>query len=291
MGAFGVKRFWFAFVVVTAIWPAVSLADLKKPETVTETLQMMADAYRAMEGVVSVKIDVADNSLSLMLEDEHEVFAYPDNLHQKLITSDTAEERQEIFDFHIQSTLSALQQADRDVTPIDLDRLFPVIRHKSFTEHRETGGDGPKPYIAGELGDSYILYALDSDASVSYLTTEDAEELGLDAAAFDSKGQENLERKYQDLSIEGDSVYVLTLDGFYESSFVTFTPLWEAVDAQIGTVLMAVPARDLVIFLDGDQPGNAETLRALLTEISPDLSYPVSDLLYEWRESAWSVVR
>ena len=69
------------------------------------------------------------------------------------------------------------------------------------------------------------------------------------------------------------------------------TPLWEAIDAQIGTVLMAVPARDLVIFLDGDHPGSAENLRALLAEISPDLSYPVSDLIYEWREGAWSIVR
>ena len=71
---------------------------------------------------------------------------------------------------------------------------------------------------------------------------------------------------------------------------MTFSPLWQAIDDQIGTVMMAVPARDLVIFVDSPQSGSAAYLRELLVDIAPDLSYPISDHIFEWRDDAWVVV-
>ena len=266
------------------------LADLEKPDNQTETLRIMAEAYRAMEEVASATIDTEENKLIVVLEDGEEVFAFPDNLHQKLITADTDADRQDIFDFHVQATLSGLSHSDKDIELADLDRLLPVIRHRDYLAHQGPEGETPDPFVAGTLGDSYILYVIDSETSVSYLTKENAAELGQDAASLQHKAQQNLERKYQDLKIEGDGVYFLVLDGFYESSLVTFSPLWQAIDDQIGTVMMAVPARDLVIFVDSSQSGSAAYLKDFLTDIAPDLSYPVSDLVYEWRDGAWMVI-
>ncbi len=290
MGSSLVTKIRALLLIGALFWPATVLADLKKPDNQTETLRMMADAYRAMEEVVSATIDTKENKLILVLDDDEELFVFPDNLHQKLITAESDKDRQDIFDFHIQATLSGLIEADKDITLADLDRLLPVIRHRDYLEHQGPEGDRPDPFVAGTLGDSYILYVIDSDTSVSYLTKENAAELAQDATSLQYKAQQNLEQKYQDLKIEGDGVYFLVLDGFYESSLVTFSPLWQAIDEQIGTVMMAVPARDLVIFVDSSQSGSAAYLRELLVDIAPDLSYPISDHIFEWRDDVWVVV-
>ncbi|MEO3416589.1 DUF1444 family protein [Roseovarius sp. CAU 1744] len=283
------KRLGTALVFLWA-WTGAAISEIGAPNGVSDTLQWMSEALEAHPETERTVIHKDEGNILLHLKSGTEMVVFPDNLHQKLVTADDDHARQEIFDFHIESVFGSLASSDEGLTPSDLERVFPVIRHREYRETARSEFPKLQFHSSQSLGDSDILYVVDKGDTVSFLTIADLERLKLDSERLRAIGNDNLRRKFDDLRIEGEGVYFLTLDGFYESSFVTFIPMWREIDAQLGEILMAVPARDLVIFVDGAVPESRDYLSELVASLAQDLSYPVSDHLYTWNNDAWIVV-
>jgi uncharacterized protein YtpQ (UPF0354 family) len=140
-------------------------------------------------------------------------------------------------------------------------------------------------------GDLVILWVLDSPTSTSSVTAELLEDNRLDTEKLAEKALENLTRKASDIqtSSENGMTFVL-LDEYYESSLMLLPDLWQAIDDDLGTVVAGVPSRDLLIYVDGDNPDDVAELRDLVERMSGQLSYPVSGDLFRWDGSAWQLL-
>lgn len=291
MGAASPVKRLKSFLFCLLLWPGAVLADLDRPDTLDETMQWMADAFEATEDVTSVEIDTANERLLLRIDAEEEpLISYPHNLHQLLGNAETGQERQEFFDFHVLAILETLQAGDMALTVQNLSRIYPVIRHVSMRHNTDLLEPDNEYARGGTMGDTDILYVIDDEMSVKYLMTHDMATLGLTNRKLQEIARGNLALKLENITVEGDGLYMLVLDGFYESSAVTYAPFWEDMSTYMDRVLMAVPARDLVVFADGANPQAERVLRDVIRDFSTKSAYPVSEQLYLWDDGEWETL-
>ena len=277
------------------LWPLIAVAELSKPRDLNETMEWMAEALRALEPVDRVTIDRDGERILLQLntadQPGDDTVVYPHNMHDTLTYLTDPNERQEVFDFRIQAVFDYAVSGSLEYTAKDLHRIYPVLRHNSLqTTYVADDGTTTHLLVGDAIGDANIFYVMDSDKSVSYLSAEILPELGLNEQKLKEIARGNLIRKAEDLNIDGDGIYFLELDGFYESSFVLHSPLWREIDAQIEQVLMAFPTRDLVVFSDGTNPAALGVMRDIVKEFNQTAPYPLSDLVFSWEGDGWQVV-
>ncbi len=82
-------------------------------------------------------------------------------------------------------------------------------------------------------------------------------------------------------------IYSLTYDGYYETAFLIHAPLWRQIDEQLGEILMVFPTRDLVVFVDGEQPGARDILKEIVVGFNDTGAYPISEFIYSWQNDGW----
>jgi hypothetical protein len=61
--------------------------------------------------------------------------------------------------------------------------------------------------------------------------------------------------------------------------------------AQGGTLIVAVPATDAVLYIGEDSALAIDALRALVMDVMARAPNRLSSVLLRWRESGWEVVR
>ncbi len=267
--------------------PLAALAEMAAPTSIGDLLNLMAKELRAAETPYTFNVDYENERIEVVTASDETGVIYPHNLFRTLAAQENGTERQTAFDFHISAILDSYLRETSALSSADLGRIFPVLRHESFIKF-EDAGEGTPDILAEEfLGDVKTLFVIDSENSVSYMTASELEDLGLSVEKLSEIAQGNLRLKYDNLQIEGGGLYFLVLDGFYESSFVTFKPLWQTLDQQLGTILMAAPARDLVVFGDADNPELEPALRDLVQQINAEGAYPLSERLFKWQGETW----
>ncbi len=270
---------------------SVAQADIAKPKALSDTLALMADALQQEDLISEVTIDHADQSLAVTYTDDSEITAFPDNLHAKLSSAGSDAERQTIFDEHIATIIAVYHQQDEALSPADHAQIYPVLRHRDYRTFTDSQSPEAKLVTAGSIGDTDILFVLDSPKSVQFIKEGDLAALELDMKALEEVARTNLARKKQELRVEGGGPYMLILDGFYEASMLLDDALWDSIEDQVGAVLLAMPNRDLIFFLPAATPDAEKTLRGLIAEYGAALPYPLSDHVFRRNGSDWVVVQ
>ncbi len=278
------------FVLLCWLTPTAVLAELDRPKSIEETLDWMAEALAEYEGVSNVRVDSEGRFVDVELGPDNELKLFPDNLYLSLTQLDEHDDRQEALDRHIRVSIEAALRDPESHSGADLNRIYPVLRHRSYKENIEVLEPGQKIVAGTILGDSEVLFVYDSEQSVSFVQMQDLEALELNRKSLREHAYGNLRRKYDDLTIDGDGLYYLVLDGFYESSFVTFKPLWRELVPQFQELLMVFPTRDLVVFADGAHHGSEQALREVARDFSSTSAYMISELIYRWEGDGWQPI-
>ncbi len=269
----------FGMAVALCVCTSIALAQVSRPDTVEETLSLLQRALIANDRVTNAKIDTADNSVKFTFDDDLEATSFPDNLHRQLQLAKSDTERQEALDFFIASALDAIEPR-----PLDIQSVLPAIRYETLGMSDSTTSELVSvPFVA----DMRIFFVQDMPTSMSFLSHEDLKELGLTKAQLRSHAMENWQAKGWQPKIDGDGIYILVLDGVYEASFLLDTALWSHIDTQLGQIIMAAPARDLVVFADNEQEGAEQALRDIIAKYAPTASHPLSEKLLAWKNDAW----
>lgn len=185
---------------------------------------------------------------------------------------------------------------DRTAAPTR-EAIRIVVRSADYVrgaEEATRGGKGslqPRPLVEGLV----LLPVLDFPRSIRMLTERDNEALGISLDEAFRIGLSNLER---DL---GPVLKVATPAGRgqigqlsgnpYDTSRVAQAAQWTPLaEAQGGTLIVAVPATDIVLYISESTPAAIGALRTAVKHVASRAPNPLSTVLLRWSPQGWQLV-
>ena len=281
------------------IWLMLAMpmgAQTPVPQSIADTLELMRGAYQADPRVSNVIVNFDQKYLSFQVDGSDTQISFPDNLHILLTQAQTDAERTEILNRMAQSAIQSIVALTLDV-PFDVANVIPIVRNATYgidvllVDGHDTNIQEMTPLISFPfVGDMRIFLVEDAPKVVKFLTKADLQttELGVDALLLEAVM--NARSGLEDVKIENQGgLSFLIFDGNYETSFLTTPSLWNDLDTQIGTIVAVVAARDLVLFVDGDDATALADLREVIKPEISQFSYPISTTLITWKDGRWSL--
>jgi uncharacterized protein YtpQ (UPF0354 family) len=178
------------------------------------------------------------------------------------------------------------------------DALRVVVRTTAYADavaQQTAGGkDGliRRPFVEGLV----TLPMLDAERSARLLGEADRKTLGLSQDEAYEVGLANLRLALKptvDVARPVQRGALRRLEGdYYESGRLLLHADWAPLaQAQGGVLIVALPAKDVLIYSADDSSSGLDALRAMASEVSRRSSAKLSDVLLRWTESGWQVVR
>lgn len=146
--------------------------------------------------------------------------------------------------------------------------------------------------VLRELGNGLLVaYVVDSGQSFEYVQSRHLLKAGIVADDLHVTAMNNL------LVFMGErtrmqphgNIFAMFLDGNFESSLLLVDQLWDqalVAYAQNGFVV-AVPARDVLAFTDGNSAAGIAELRGLVSKLFPNGDHLISQDLFKRQSGRW----
>lgn len=143
-------------------WLATTGCSNADTEEIDRAARLLETQLLTDPSVKSVE-RVEANRLHVLLNDGKEVDSYLDNISAELTSSDENPEA-----IAARYARIAVASAGASVAPIELDRIYPIVRNRSYIEQiAKTYGDNANLPAAIPLAADYmVLFALDSEESL-----------------------------------------------------------------------------------------------------------------------------
>ena len=191
--------------------------------------------------------------------------------------------------------VGTLMQLGEPSAGLDRQRIVPVIKDRAWlTELQRAGGhseDEPVPYMYDLFNrDLVIVYAEDSEGSIAYFSPHAFEVSGIPRGELRALALANLERLLSPIDIEvGGGISRVIAGGCYEASVLLLDWLWSGGELRVdGEIVVAVPARDLLLFTGTANKADVDKLRALANEWVAKATYPLTERLFVYRKGRFS---
>jgi uncharacterized protein YtpQ (UPF0354 family) len=152
--------------------------------------------------------------------------------------------------------------------------------------------DPSTPVIDFLVGSLVVLYAFDLDDQFRMVTHHDLDALGVDQAALVTAASDNLIDRMGELQIleRPDGCGMLRLDGNLESSALLVPQLWRDIAGILSDeVIVAVPARDIVLFCGFGNERNREALSAARDRALAVGDHIMTKDLLRFHDDAWQI--
>lgn len=302
----------FIATLLTLACALTAQAEIARPETLDETLNLMHEQFLDDPRVTSTNADLEQRYISFRINDGPIQISLPDTIHKTMqeAASDTA--RQQALEKFINFTIEVSQSVAPEAA-LDLAKIYPVIRPTGFgsepfeddaSDEFHPKGFGTKrfgyedqeeaqslPVTLPFAADMSLFFVQDNEQIIQFVTVGDLAQLEIDAADLKAIALQNQQSRTWDLEIEGgDGLYILSLDGDFETSFMLNHSFWQGVRVGLGSIVAVVAAPDLVFFVDGDVEGAVETLLTLVDPTINEFAAPISTTPLKWRNGVWTPV-
>jgi len=237
----------------------------------------------SVEGPLALRIKMADN---------FEIMAYLDNPWGR--SKDNPSVR---FDA-LMAQYQALEETRKvDPKANEINCLIPLVKDAEYVNTiNRWNASAPHPEkLACEplVGDLYLVYAIDRADSMQMANTSDLSKYKLDRAAARQRAWSNFIRTHGRPRIEsGNGIHYLVGDGITESSWLLDDKFWSA-QAKLfksGTLSAMVPARDAVIFVEGNDRAAIDKMRNAALAIFDRGDHVISKKLFAWNGGKWSAI-
>lgn len=197
---------------------------------------------------------------------------------------------------YVQAIVDMQQQA---AAPPSREALRLVVRTAEFAEGAAgtSAAAGKTGFIRRPVAEGLVaMLMLDSPRSARLVSEADCQALGLSADEAYALGLANLQRQLLPLAQAGKPVApgaFGTLEGdFYESGRVLLHESWAGLArGQKGVLIVALPAKNLILYSADDSPAGLAALRTLARESARRSPGPLSEVLLRWSPSGWDVLR
>jgi uncharacterized protein YtpQ (UPF0354 family) len=237
------------------------------------------DVETRITGALKLSVEWRDSG-------QHQIFL--DNAYTQYETEPADLEK--ILSTYITASLESIQSADDGFDPA---RLVPVIKDGGYLDEIRSSlnsgdGGGEDLSLVHERynDDLVILYAEDTPSNIRYFTEDAVEDLGLAESELRARAIENLRGLLPAIEMRGeDGTYMLTADGNYEASLLLFDDIWVSGQIEVrGELVVAVPARDMLLVTGSEDPGGLELIRSLVAEVMTSSAYRLTDRLFVYRD-------
>lgn len=168
-------------------------------------------------------------------------------------------------------------------------RVVPIVRDIGWIGDATAPGAAPE-YVHEPLNDQLVIvYAEDRSSSVRYLTAGDLEAMGIERAELRSLAAANLKKLLPPVSLQrGRTVAMVVAGGDYEASLLAAPELWRAIVPSEGELVVAIPARDLLLVTGTQTPDGIAQLREAAETLYQHASDRLTPELFVYREGTFS---
>jgi uncharacterized protein YtpQ (UPF0354 family) len=135
----------------------------------------------------------------------------------------------------------------------------------------------------------HIVYATDREGIIAFLMESDQKRFNLGFPELRNLAVTNLKRVLHPIKRLGESpLFAFTTDDGYCSSLLLLDDLWKTQTNSVqGDLIVAVPARDIVLFTGSRSPNGIAEIRKKVEAIRKDGSHLVSSTLLIRKNSQW----
>jgi uncharacterized protein YtpQ (UPF0354 family) len=237
------------------------------------TADMVERVRAAMPGV-DVRVSA---TLSLAVGGEQQMFL--DNVFRHAANARDEREREAA----IAAWVASMSQASASDSA-GIDDVVPVLKAPDWIEAVPNLADGERPVYRTEAVNAHlaIVYAVDTPHSVAYVPESWFVERGIDAEGLRRRAVDNLRGKLPGLEVQrGGGLNMVVAGGYYEASILLFDEFWAREVGRLrGDPVIAIPARDVLVFGDSDDEKAVADLRRHAVDIHADAAYALSPRLF-----------
>ena len=231
--------------------------------------------------------DLTRSSISFSRADDNAYTAYLDFVWQEYQNEPGA------LDAFIDARLDVLDQMTESTAAPDASQIFPNVKADAWLEAakamRREGGADPDEILNQPLaGDIHLVYMLDTGNAFRDMHRSELGELGIaDENALQQTALANL-RQYSAGRAEnhdyGSGIHRLVLDGFLDAALILILPQLTGIGDHPDGIILAVPARDALLYCDGGDHDAIRVLQELAQELHGAAPYPISARLYHLQD-------
>jgi len=184
-----------------------------------------------------------------------------------------------------------LFNAKRD-DAINASEILPVLRTVA------PGAGAPveipeedQPVVQPLAADILVCYAVETPEMFRFISPRDCALLGIEPSGLKKLSMTNLERLAPRLGISpANAPFFRIADAHgHESAVLLAKSVWDSMSLMIqGNIIAIVPGRDVLIFTGTGTPDGPARLRAMVEELYPQMTTPLSRRLLLRRENKWT---
>lgn len=283
---------WLLLVCLLGLVSAADALERKRlnearPLTEDELAALLRTASAGRPGVSDPRVDAGDFVVTVGQREMRFGLA---NLTRQLNAEPDARGRQKAFD----SLLLKLHRFAAGGDPSKpsaaevarfRDALLPVLKNRSYIAYfaalaRKQGVPGGKLLHLPLAGDVIVAPALDLPRITRFVSVGEGRRYGMDDAEVLAAALANLERRAKRFEVH--VIGPIRTFNFnppdYNVSLLLLPNPWKYIPDLPKNVVIALPARDVLAFADGDDPKAMTALRNIAA--MKDGGFPVSRLLY-----------
>ncbi|QWP78598.1 hypothetical protein J5226_09470 [Lysobacter sp. K5869] len=190
--------------------------------------------------------------------------------------------------------MASVREMQRRLASDDADAgvVLPVIKTREWHEvaMQQLRAAQPEaaqaPFLIEPLaGDLIVTYVVDTPASMSFLSPQEAEERELHGEALRGHALDNLAKLLPELELKGGGGrYAARLDRNYDAGMALLFDRWRERIEVRGEPVFAIAARDELMVCGSEDGESLAELRGIAQEISRSSPYGLSAGLFVWRD-------
>lgn len=230
---------------------------------------------------------VKDLELKVSGASEHEHTVYLDNAYQAY--QEAPATGRDVIRRYVASTIESLNSASSE---LQRDRIVPIIKDRAWLEEIRASmksKDGSPPKLS-QVWEDYnedlvIVYAEDSPKNIRYFNADDLAKIKLAPGDLRALAVKNLRALVPDIELKamGD-LFRMTADGAYEASLLLASGIWTGDQIKVsGEIVVAIPARDVLLITGSKNQAGLVVLRKQATEIARTAPYRLTPKLFVFR--------
>lgn len=170
-----------------------------------------------------------------------------------------------------------------------VSKIYPVIKVQVIGKNSNEiiFKDEDEPIFKNIAGDLMCFYGIDKGEHFSLLLKKQLPE-NIDLEKLDNIAKENLKRDFlEKINANGTNFggIGLSCGGDNEAALITISNVFEIMKGELGeNLVFAVPSKDLLVFVNGNNPKDIQGLLDMITEVHKEGERLLSKKLYVYKD-------
>jgi uncharacterized protein YtpQ (UPF0354 family) len=192
----------------------------------------------------------------------------------------------------IDRRVAAAVESTMEPQPLVAANIVPIVKDRAWLAETaaaamRSGAKLAPERVIDELNDTLVVvYAEDTPLNIRYFGPDDLAKAGVARDALRALAVDNLRRVLPKVELhEGEDVNMLTAGGNYEASLLLLDDIWDDGSLKVdGEIVVALPARDLLLITGSRNARGIARMRELAREIRAEGTYTLTEELFVYRQ-------